>query len=104
MFSGAPPAGLESATTMVIQVLDLGVLVPASAITVNLLWKRMPWGYVLSSVLLLKLLTMGAALISMIVVQMLAGVPVDPVVSALFTLISLSGIVLASMTLKTIED
>ncbi len=104
MLSGTPPAGLESATTMVIQAFDLGVIVPTSVITVYLLSRRYPWGIVLSSVLLLKLLTMGAALISMIVVQMLAGVPVDLAVSAIFALISLSGIILAVMTLRTIKD
>ena len=104
MLDGSAPAGLESAITMVIQVLDLGVIVPASAITVKLLRDRHPWGYVFSSVLLLKLLTMGAALISMIIVQMLSGVAIDPVVSALFALISLAGIVLAIFTLRTVRE
>lgn len=104
MLDGSPPAGLESAITMVIQVLDLGVIVPASAITVKLLRDRHPWGYVFSIVLLLKLLTMGAALISMIIVQMLSGIAIDPVVSALFALISLTGIVLAVFILRTVRE
>ena len=104
MFNGTPPSGLESAITMVIQALDLGVIVPTSIITATLLLKRRPWGYALSSVVLLKILTMGAALISMIVVQMLAGVKVDPVVSAVFVIISLSGIILGGITLRTIQD
>jgi hypothetical protein len=104
MLKGTPPAGLESAITMIIQALDLGVIVPTSVIAATLLLKRQPWGYTLSSVVLLKILTMGAALISMIIVQLLAGVAVDPVISAAFVLISLSGIVLAVMTLRTIRD
>lgn len=104
MLKGTPPAGLESAITMVIQVLDLGVIVPTSVITATLLLKRQPWGYTLSLVILLKILTMGAALISMIIVQLLAGVAVDPVISVAFVLISLSGIVLAVVTLRTIRD
>jgi hypothetical protein len=52
----------------------------------------------------LKILTMGTALISMIVVQMTAGVPVDPVESSAFVLISLSGIALAVVALRTIRD
>jgi hypothetical protein len=55
-------------------------------------------------VILLKILTMGTALISMIIVQMSAGVAVDPLVSAAFVLISLSGIALAVVTLRTIRD
>ena len=104
MLKGTLPAGLESAITMVIQSMDLGVIVPTSAITAVLLLKRRPWGYTLSSVVLLKILTMGTALISMIIVQLAAGVAVDPVVSAAFVVISLSGIVLAIVTLRTIRD
>jgi len=104
MLNGTPPAGLESAITMVIQALDLGVIVPASLITATLLLKRQPWGYTLSLVILMKILMMGAALISMIVMQMLAGVTVDPVISVVFTLISLTGIVLAVLALRTIRD
>ena len=99
-----PPAGLESAITMVIQALDLGIIVPTSFLTAYLLLKKQPWGYALASVMLLKILTMGAALISMIIVQILSGVAVDPVVSTIFVIISLSGIVLGIITLKNIRD
>ena len=101
---GTPPAGLESAITMVIQTMDLGVIVPTSAMTAFLLLKKRPWGYTLSLVILMKILTMGTALISMIIVQMSAGVAVDPVVSFAFVLISISGITLAAVALRTIRD
>lgn len=104
MFNGKPPAGLESAITMVIQALDLGVIVPTSIITATLLLQKRPWGYTLSSVVLLKILTMGSALVSMIIVQLLFGVTVDPVISTIFVIICLSGIVLAIVTLRTIQD
>ena len=99
-----PPAGLESAITMVIQALDLGIIVPTSFLTAALLFKKQPWGYALSSVMLLKILTMGAALISMIIVQILSGVAVDPVVSVIFVIISVSGIALGIITLKKMRD
>jgi hypothetical protein len=99
-----PPAGLESAITMVIQALDLGVIVPTSLITATLLLKQLPWGYALSAVMLLKILTMGAALIAMIIGQILAGVEIDPVISVIFVLISLSGIILGIVTLKNIRN
>ena len=98
------PVGLESAITMVIQVLDLGIIVPTSFITAVLLIKKQAWGYALSSVLLLKILTMGAALIAMIIGQIIADVPVDLVVSTMFVIISLSGIILGIITLKNIHD
>jgi len=99
-----PPAGLESAITMVIQALDLSVIVPTSIITATLLLKRRAWGYALSSVLLLKILTMGAALIAMIIGQILAGVKVDPVTSVIFVLISISGILFGIVALRNIQD
>jgi hypothetical protein len=99
-----PPAGLESAITMVIQALDLSVIVPTSFITATLLLKRLAWGYALSSVMLLKILTMGAALIAMIIGQILAGIDIDPVTSVIFIVISVSGIILGIVTLKNIRD
>ncbi|MBK9925070.1 MAG: hypothetical protein IPP66_07235 [Anaerolineales bacterium] len=99
-----PPNGLESAITMVIQAMDLGVIVPTALLTAFLLIKKQAWGYALSSVMLLKILTMGTALISMIIVQLSAGVKVDVVVSTIFVLISLSGIVLGILTLRSIRD
>ena len=99
-----PPNGLESAITMVIQTLDLGIIVPTAFITASLLIKKQAWGYALSSVMLLKILTMGAALISMIIVQFLAGVKIDPIVSIIFILISISGIIFGILALRNIRD
>ena len=89
---------------MVIQSLDLGLIVPTSFITAILLLQKRPWGYTLASVVLLKILTMGVALIAMIINQMLDKVATDPVVSIIFVLISLSGIVLAVVALRNIRD
>jgi hypothetical protein len=99
-----PPNGLESAITMVIQALDLGVIVPTSLITATLLLKKQPWGYALSSVMLLKILTMGTALIAMIINQIIDGVQVDPVTSVIFVLISISGIIFGIIALRNIRD
>lgn len=104
IFSGKPPAGLESAITMVIQSLDLGVIMPTAFVTAILLLQKRPWGYTLASVVLLKILSMGAALIAMIINQILNKVAIDPVTSIIFVLISLSGIALAVATLNNIRD
>ena len=99
-----PPNGLESAITMVIQAMDLGIIVPTAFLTASLLIKKQAWGYALSSVILLKILTMGAALISMIIVQFLAGVEIEPVTSIIFILISISGIIFGITALRNIRD
>jgi len=104
MISGEPPAGLESAITMVIQSMDLGIIVPVSLITAVLLLKRRPWGYTLSVVLLLKVFTMGSALIAMIINQMLQKVVIDPVTSVFFVLIAISGIVLSVLAFRSIHE
>jgi hypothetical protein len=80
------------------------VIVPVSFITARLLSKKSGWGYVLASVLLIKIIMMGAALIAMIISQLMAGVEIDPVVSVIFVLISASGIVLGINTLKNVQD
>lgn len=103
-FSGRPPAGLESAITMVIQSLDLGVIVPTSFLTAALLLQKRPWGFTLASVVLLKILSMGTALIAMIISQMLEKVTIDPVTSIIFVPISLSGIALAVTALRNIRE
>ena len=100
----APPNGLESAITMVIQALDLGVIVPTSLVTATLLLRKQPWGYALSSVMLLKILTMGTALIAMIINQIIDGLQVDPVTSVIFVLISISGIIFGIIALRNIRD
>ncbi|PKN82905.1 MAG: hypothetical protein CVU42_00490 [Chloroflexi bacterium HGW-Chloroflexi-4] len=104
IFSGQPPAGLESAITMVIQSLDLGVIVPTSVITAVLLLKNKPWGFTLAIVVLLKILTMGTALVAMILNQLREGIAIEPVTSIIFVLISLSGIFLAFLALRSVQQ
>jgi len=104
MFSGKPPAGLESAITMVIQSLDLGVIMPTAFLTAILLLQKRPWGDTLAVVVLFKILSMGAALIAMIINQMLNQVTIDPVTSVIFVLISLSGMALAVTALRNIRE
>jgi hypothetical protein len=103
LLAGTPPPGLEAYTTLVIQALDLGIIVPASVITAVLLWKKQPWGYTLTSVLLVKALMMGAALVAMIVGQILAGVDVGLIESAIFTGIALAALAFNILLFRNIE-
>jgi hypothetical protein len=103
MISGNPPSGLESAITMVIQTLDLGVVVPTAIITAVWLFKNKPWGYTLSTVILIKIIGMGTAIIAMVINQILAGVKVDVAVSVIFVVVSLVGIGLAGAALKSVK-
>jgi hypothetical protein len=46
---------------MVIQVMDLGLILPLVVLAGVLLIKRQPWGYLLGSVAVMKMMTMGFA-------------------------------------------
>lgn len=64
-----PAAGmLLGQTTMVVQALDLGLVVPFAMLTGVLTWRRRPIGYVLSLVLVVKIVAMAAAICAMLLV------------------------------------
>lgn len=55
---GAVPA-LENTTSLFIQAMDLGIVVPVCILSGILLLRRHPWGYLLTSVGLVKFMTLG---------------------------------------------
>ncbi len=71
---GSAPA-LENVTSMFIQAMDLGVIVPACVVGAVLLLKRRPWGYLLASVGMIKFLTLGIAVSLMGFNMARVGVP-----------------------------
>lgn len=76
LMSGQAPARLETYTTLVVQAMDLGVLVPLGIITGTLLLKRDAWGYALASIFLIKGATYGTAVLSMALFMLLNGLEV----------------------------
>ncbi len=104
LIDGTPPIGLESYTTLVIQALDLGIIVPTSGLAAILLWQARPWGYALSVVVLIKGLTMGAALIAMIINQILAGVSVSIVENVMFSGIALAALIFTLIALRNTAE
>jgi len=69
LITGTPPFGLESYTTLVIQILDLGVVIPVTFLSAVLLLRKQPWGYLLSAVMCIKGMTMLTAISAMVVGQ-----------------------------------
>jgi len=104
LMAGTPPFGLEAYTTLVIQALDLGIIVPMSVITAVLLWQKHPWGYTLASVLLVKALMMGAALVAMIIGLIWVGAVVSPVEIVMFFAIALSALIFTIIQFGSIEE
>ncbi len=77
LMTNQPPIGLESYTTLIIQVLDLVLIMPTAFLSGILLWKQRPWGYLLASIVLVKGFTMLLAVSAMAVNMIRAGVQVS---------------------------
>lgn len=65
------PVGLESYSTLVIQVFDLAFIVPLSFLSAYLLANNNAWGYLLSAILLLKGIALFTAVSAMGIMQLL---------------------------------
>lgn len=104
LFANRVPEGLANSSTLFIQAMDLGLVVPLGFLAGVLLLKRNCWGYLLSSVFLFKGFTMGAALTAMVIGQLLAGVEIALVQAIIFPAIALGCVVLTGVLLKNISE
>ncbi len=86
-----PP--LENTTSLFIQAMDLGIIVPTCATTAVLLFKRRAWGYLLAAVGLVKFVTLGMAVTLMVINMNRAGVPSDPMLAVMFPVITALGLI-----------
>ncbi len=97
VFTGNAPVSLESYTTLVIQALDLGVVVPAALLTGYLLIKERAWGYALAAVFLIKVSLLGTAIVSMILFMAQNGLDVALGQILFFVLVTISGILISAV-------
>jgi hypothetical protein len=95
---------LENTTTLVIQAMDLGLVVPLCVLGGILLLRRNPWGYLLASVALLKGVTMGLAVSTMAVNMTLKGVPDNLGIMIPFGIITLLNLFMAGLLLKHVQS
>ena len=77
LLANQPPLGLESYTTLIIQALELGLVMPIAFLSGILLWKKTSWGYLLSSIVLIKGVTLALAVSAMAVNMIRVGVQVS---------------------------
>ena len=101
--SDAAPA-LENTTSMFIQAMDLGLIVPVCLLSGILLLRREPWGYLLASVGLTKFMTLGIAVSLMGLNMARVDVPVSVVELVIFPGMALAGVVMVALLLKNIQD
>ncbi len=102
LLNGKTPP-LENTTTLIIQTMDLGLIVPLAFLSAILLLKRSAWGYLLASVSVMKFLTMGAAVSMMGLNMARVGVPVSAVELAVFPTLTLINIIMAVLLLQNVD-
>jgi Zn-dependent protease len=68
------------------------------------LLKRQPWGYLLASVAVMKMLTMGIAVTGMGINMSLNGVPESPIIVIIFGLLAFINLVLGINLLKSVQQ
>jgi hypothetical protein len=95
---------LENTTTLVIQAMDLALIMPLLFLAAILLLRRSAWGYLLSSIAVLKMITMGLAVSTMGINMALAGTPDSTVIVGIFLVLTLVNLVLAVQLLKNIQE
>jgi hypothetical protein len=104
LMKDTPPVGLEHYTTLVIQAMDLGFVIPASILAGIWLMKRKPFGFLLASVMIIKEITLLTALSAMVVFQMLAGIKGLSVMLAIVILFNLIVIYCMYLFTKNIKE
>ncbi|WML57604.1 hypothetical protein [Neobacillus sp. PS2-9] len=104
LFSQTPPKGIDQYTTLVIQALDLGLVVPTGILAGVLLIKRKPFGYLLASIITIKELTLLTALSAMIILQRYNGIEVSPVELELILLLNIIIIYIMFLILKNVKE
>jgi len=96
-----PP--LENTTGLFIQALDLALIVPLAFVSGILLLRRNAWGYLLASVFVMKIITMGLAVTAMGFNMVLAGVAVSAVELIVFPTLTVINLIMAAVLLKSIK-
>jgi len=101
--TGAIPQ-LENTTSMFIQVMDLGIIIPVCIISGVLLIRRHPLGYLLTSISLTKFLTLGIAVSLMGLNMSRIGAPINLIELSIFLSMSLTGILMTIILYKNISE
>jgi hypothetical protein len=94
---------LDNVTSMFIQAMDLGLIVPVCILSGILLLRRKPWGYLLASVGLTKFLTLGIAVSLMGLNMARLGLPVGVGELVIFPGMALAGVVMTVILLKHVR-
>lgn len=95
---------LENTTSMFIQAMDLGIIVPLCVLSGILLLRQSAWGYLLASVALMKFLMMGAAVSLMSLNMARLGLPISIVELIVFPAIAVANLVMVVSLIRNTVD
>jgi hypothetical protein len=98
------PPDIAGLTTLVSQGIDLGIVVPLMLSTGILLWRRSPWGYLLTSLSLGYGLLMSLTLPAFIAVPLIQDGTIPLIEAVPFMVVSLVGLVLAGMFYRNVQE
>jgi hypothetical protein len=104
LMKGSAPVGLEHYTTLVIQGLDLGFVVPTAILSGLLFIRRKPFGYLLAPVIMIKGIALLTAIIAMIIGMVHAGVKVSVEEMTLFPLFDLVAVYWLIQIMKNVKE
>jgi hypothetical protein len=104
MIHGTQPDGLEHYTTLIIQALDLGFVIPVGFLAAILLIKRRPFGYLLAAVITFKDVTLLTALSAMVILQYQTGIKISPAVILIVLLINIVFLYTMVIILKNVKE
>lgn len=102
--TGTVATGLDHYTTLVIQGMDLGFVVPVSILSGILMIKKNNYGYLFSSIIIIKGFSMISTINAMQINMMISGVAVSLVTLSMFTLANIGCIYLFIVLLRNIKE
>jgi hypothetical protein len=100
---GAVPA-LENTTSMFIQAMDLGIIIPVCVLSGILLLRRSAWGYLLTAVGLVKFMTLGISVSLMGLNMARVGAPDSAALVGVFGMLALMAVVLTLVLFRNIAE
>ena len=103
LLRGADTIYIDHYTTLPIQVMDLGFIVPLAFLAGINLARDRPLGYLLTGIFLMKGMTMVLALGAMILWSAAAGLPVNPAETIIFGVIIAAGVGTAAGYLRAVR-
>lgn len=95
---------LEGATTLVVPAFDLGLLVPLAILTAIAVWRRLPVGYLLGLLVLVKGASMALAIAAMLIVEwQVSGELLAPPL-VVFGLVALASVLIGMRALQSVDE